>query len=78
MNEARAQQAWSRNCLTGRERNPVWPEFAQAGKERITVQHAAEPGPLAALTNAERAALHDYAVRVLAAAMPGAWSPDKA
>ena len=56
----------------------MWPEFAQAGKERITVQHAAEPGPLAALTNAERAALHDYAVRVLAAAMPGAWSPDKA
>jgi len=39
---------------------------------------AAEPGALAALTAAERAALHDYAVRVLAAAMPGAWSADEA
>ena len=39
---------------------------------------AAEPGALAALTAAERAVLHDYAVRVLAAAMPGAWSADEA
>jgi len=39
---------------------------------------AAEPGALAALTAAERAALHDYAVRVLAAAMPGAWNVDEA
>jgi DNA-binding MarR family transcriptional regulator len=39
---------------------------------------AAEPGALAALTATERAALHDYAVRVLAAAMPGAWNVDEA
>jgi hypothetical protein len=44
----------------------VWPEFAQAGRERITVRRVAEPEPLAALTD------------VLAAAMPKAWSPDKA
>lgn len=37
---------------------------------------AAEPGVLAALTGSERAALHDYAVRALAAAMPGAWRAD--
>ena len=34
---------------------------------------AAEPGVLAALTGPERAALHSYAVRALAAATPGAW-----
>lgn len=39
---------------------------------------AAEPGVLAVLTAAERAVLHDYAVRVLAAAMPGAWSAHEA
>jgi MarR family transcriptional regulator, lower aerobic nicotinate degradation pathway regulator len=34
---------------------------------------AAEPGALAPLAAAERVALHTYAVRVLAAALPGAW-----
>jgi len=37
---------------------------------------AAEPGALAALTAAELAALRNYGVRVLAAAMPRAWSED--
>jgi MarR family transcriptional regulator, lower aerobic nicotinate degradation pathway regulator len=37
---------------------------------------AAEPGVLAVLTAAERAGLHEYAARALAAAMPGAWSGD--
>ena len=38
---------------------------------------AAEPGVLAALTDEQRGALHDSAVRVLARALPGVWAePD--
>jgi DNA-binding MarR family transcriptional regulator len=42
-------------------------------REAEELLDAAEPGVLAALTDAERAALHDYAVRALAAVMPGVW-----